>query len=258
MSRVQVQSGNAADEVGAGTMVFVGPTLTADEVRARLPGALVLPPVAVGDVLALAMQRRPPARVAIIDGYFERMAAVWHKEILVALARGISVWGAASMGALRAAELAPMGMIGVGAVYRAYARGELIADDEVAVAHLPAAHGFQAISDALVDLRWQLAAARRQRRISARTQARLIELAQARFYRDRTWSALLDDARLAGLPARELAALAAVPRRSRKAADARLLLARLAREPARPPKARPSVPRTWALRQLEQLIRSRS
>ena len=39
-------------------------------------------------------------RIAIIDGYFERMAAVWHKEILVALERGIAVWGAASMGAL--------------------------------------------------------------------------------------------------------------------------------------------------------------
>jgi hypothetical protein len=247
-----------ADGVGGRTVVFVGPTLAADEVRTRLPTAIVMPPVAVGDVLALATRRRPPACIAIIDGYFERMAAVWHKEILVALARGISVWGAASMGALRAAELAPMGMIGVGAVYRAYARGELVADDEVAVAHLPAEHGFQAVSDALVDVRWQLATARRQRRISAGTHARLIELAQARFYRDRTWNTLLDDARLAGLPGRELAALAAVPRRSRKAADARLLLARLARAPVRPPKPGVSVPRTWALRQLEQLIRSRS
>ena len=105
----------------------------------------MLPPVAVGDVLALA-RRRGVARIAIIDGYFERMAAVWHKEILLALERGIAVWGAASMGALRAAELAPFGMIGVGAIYRAFARGALVADDEVAVAHLPAEYGYRATS----------------------------------------------------------------------------------------------------------------
>ena len=91
-----------------------------------------------------ALREAASRRIAIIDGYFERMAAVWHKEILLALERGIAVWGAASMGALRAAELAPFGMIGVGAIYRAFARGALDADDEVAVAHLPAEHGYRA------------------------------------------------------------------------------------------------------------------
>ena len=38
---------------GSRTIVFVGPTLPAAEVAARLPGARALPPVAVGDVLAL-------------------------------------------------------------------------------------------------------------------------------------------------------------------------------------------------------------
>src|SRR5262249_8598482 len=120
---------------GSRTIVFVGPTLPAAEIAARLPGARALPPVAVGDVLAL-LRRRGAARIAIIDGAFEHMAAVWHKEILLAIERGIAVWGAASMGALRAAELAPFGMRGVGAIYRAFAAGRLVADDEVAVAHL--------------------------------------------------------------------------------------------------------------------------
>src|SRR5262249_50886080 len=66
---------------GSGAIVFVGPTLPAAEVAARLPGARVLPPVAVGDVLAL--RRRSVRRIAIIDGAFEHMAAVWHKEILL-------------------------------------------------------------------------------------------------------------------------------------------------------------------------------
>ena len=84
--------------------------------------------------------------------------------------------------------------------------------------------------------------------LSARTRALLLELARARFYRDRSWHALVEDGRAAGLPARQLAALAAWPKPDRKAADARLLLRRL-RAPA-PRGRRLRVPRTWALRQL--------
>lgn len=233
------------------TIIFLGPTLAANEVS--VPGAEVRPPAAVGDILALALAKRPPARIALIDGYFERMAAVWHKEILLALERGIVVYGAASMGALRAAELARFGMIGVGAIYKAFARGELTRDDEVAVAHLPATQGYRAISTALVDLRYGLELAARAHVITARTRSRLIELAATRFYRDRTWSQLVADARAAKVSTTSLEAwLASAPVPSRKAADARQLLAVLARPAPRPRRTGrgPVVPRTWALRQL--------
>lgn len=234
------------------TLIFIGPTLAAAEVRARLPAAIVLPPAAVGDILR-ASRRKDVRRIALVDGYFERMAAVWHKEILLALERGIAVWGASSMGALRAAELAPFGMIGVGSIFKAFASGALVADDEVAVAHLPAEQGYRAISDALVNLRADLARAVKAHAIDARTRDGLIELARARFYRERSWAQLISDGRAAGL---DVAALAALPRRDRKADDARLLLRRLAADHGkRPPKLR--VPRTWALRQLQALDRKR-
>jgi hypothetical protein len=230
------------------TVVFVGPTLAAAEIALpdALPGVIVRPPVAVGDVLALVQARRRPTRIAIVDGYFERMAAVWHKEILLALERGIEVWGAASMGALRAAELAPFGMLGVGAVYRAYRGGQLVADDEVAVAHLPAEYGFRPTSEALVNLREGLA---RAPMLSARTRAVLLERARATFYRERTWERLIAEGRALGLPGRQLDALARWPKPDRKAADARLLVRRLAATRRRRP-PRIAVPRTWALRQL--------
>jgi hypothetical protein len=162
------------------------------------------------------------------------------------------VWGAASMGALRAAELAPFGMIGVGAIYEGFARGRLVADDEVAVAHLPAEYGYRATSDALVNLRDGIA---RAPMLSAKTRTLLVELARARFYRERAWATLVADARAAGLPRRQLEALAAWPKPDRKAADARLLLRRLAATPVKRP-ARLAVPRTWALRQLEAWTRT--
>ena len=99
-----------------------------------------------------------PRAIGIVDGYFERVPAVWHKEILWAMAQGIHVFGGASMGALRAAELAAFGMEGVGGIFDAYQRGELEDDDEVAVAHGPAEDGYRALSEAMVNIRATLAA----------------------------------------------------------------------------------------------------
>ena len=87
-----------------------------------------------------------PQAIGIIDGYFQWAPAVWHKEILWAIQQGVHVFGAASMGALRAAELAPFGMRGVGRIFEAYRDGVLPGsgdepfedDDEVAVVHGPA------------------------------------------------------------------------------------------------------------------------
>lgn len=234
------------------TIVFVGPTLAANEVRDA--GFDVRPPVALGDVLELAMARKRPARIAIIDGYFERMAAVWHKEIGFAIEKGIEVWGAASMGALRAAELAAFGMRGVGTIYRAFARGELTADDEVAVAHLPAEHGYRPISDALVNLRDGIA---RAPMLGDRDRVRLVELAQERFYRERSWQQLISDARAAGIAKHKLAALAAWPKPDRKAADARLLLRRLTRSKPARVRAHLQVPRTWAFERLVEIVTNR-
>ena len=231
------------------TLVYVGPTLPADEVARLAPGVRVLPPAAVGDVLK-ATRMRGVRRIAIIDGYFERMAAVWHKEILVALERGIAVYGAASMGALRAAELAPFGMIGVGTIAADYARGVLVADDEVAVAHLPAELGYRPVSDALVNIRYGLAQAVKARVIPAAVVPVLVGLAATRFFRERTWAQLFADARAARISIGELEAW---PKPDRKALDARLLLRRLRVDRVRRPR-RIRVPRTWALRQLESLM----
>jgi len=247
------------------TYLFLGPTLPAHVAVAILPDAAILPPVACGDVYRLVRDARP-RRIAIVDGYFERMAAVWHKELIFARERGAEVWGAASMGALRAAELLPFGVRGVGRVYRTFARGARSLtvgpetdDDEVAIVHGPAELGYPALSTAMVDLRAGLAALRERSAISARTHDRLLAAQKARPYRERSWAALLDDADAVALPRRELAALAALAARapSVKAADARALLRRLARTPPRRVPG-PRVPRTWFWRQLCAIVDSES
>ena len=131
--------------------VFVGPTLPRSDVVARLD-AICLPPVAQGDVLR-AVRRYGPRAVGLIDGVFGGAPAVWHKEILWAVREGVAVFGGASMGALRAAELHGFGMRGVGRIFEAYRDGRLEDDDEVAVIHGPAELGFMPLSEPMVTIR---------------------------------------------------------------------------------------------------------
>jgi hypothetical protein len=209
-------------------VVFLGPTLP---VRAAARGldADYRPPAARGDVHRAV---RDGARViGIVDGYFRQTPAVLHKEILWAMAEGAQVLGAASMGALRAAELDGFGMTGVGWVYHAFRDGRLTGDDEVAVAHGPAAAGYPAISEAMVNIRRTLAAAARAGVIEPDTRARLAAAAKALYYPDRSWDRLLDPACGHGVAGEALAALGAwLPegRVDRKRADALGLLEHIA------------------------------
>ena len=240
-------------------MVFLGPSLPLASAR-RLLDATYLPPAAMGDVYRALARRPRPRRIAIIDGYFERMAAPWHKEILWALQRGVAMYGAASMGALRAAELEAFGMIGVGRIFAAYRSGRLTDDDEVAVLHGPASHGFAPASEAMVNVRAGLALARSTGVIGGRAHAALLDLAKAQFYRERSWDTVIAGGRSAGLPRRQLDALAALIARrppDAKAMDARMLLRRLAREPPavrRAPPGRARMADTWFWRRFVEVI----
>ena len=170
------------------TYLFVGPTLPQAEIGA-LCDFVCLPPAAQGDVLHLAKTR--PRAIGIIDGYFDGVPAVWHKEILWALTQGIHVFGSASMGALRAAELYQFGMRGVGRIFAAYAAGELEDDDEVAVMHGPAPAGYVTLSEPMVNIRATLEAAERAGIVTAATRAMLIERGKGLFYQERSWERVL-------------------------------------------------------------------
>jgi hypothetical protein len=186
------------------TCVFIGPSITLEDARHELD-ATYLPPVSEGDIIRLASSD-PPQTIGIIDGYFENVPSVWHKEILFAMKRGIHVFGAASMGALRAAELHPFGMEGVGAIFEAYRDGLIEDDDEVAVIHGPAELGYPALSEAMVNIRRTLSDALSHHVIGQASYQRLEELAKALPYKDRNYANLMNLAREYGLDRRELEA----------------------------------------------------
>lgn len=222
-------------------VAFLGPSLPADEAR-RIAPCRVLPPARAGDVLAV-LPRRPLA-IALVDGLFDSTPSVWHRELLAALDAGVAVFGAASMGALRAAELSRHGVVGVGRVFQGYRDGALLDDGEVALLHADAGHGFRPFTLPLVQVRAAAEAARTAGALSRAGARRLLGAAAGLPYARRTWPAVLDAAGLAGAERARLAPiLQGAP--DVKAEDARACLAAAAafaraRRAGAPPPPRPA------------------
>ena len=151
-------------------VVFLGPTLPRDR-GARLPPGALSATGRTGIRLSGCMLAYSRRAIVLIDGAFAKVPAVRHKEILWALSRGIEVYGAASMGALRAAELSAVGMRGYGLIYRWYRAVPFANDDEVAVAMTPSELGAQALSEALINMRLTLRRARAGRPYARRHEA---------------------------------------------------------------------------------------
>jgi hypothetical protein len=175
-------------------LVFLGPTLPLVDAAAILD-CTFLPPAAQGDVLLAAHAFRPRAMV-LIDGQFEDRPAVRHKEILWAMAHGIIMVGAASMGALRAAELSKFGMIGVGLIYRWYRRWPLAPDDAVAVHSAPPELGFLPLTDSMIDLQLTFSSLMRRNLITPKERNRMTSIARGINFRDRSIEKIIGEAGL--------------------------------------------------------------
>jgi hypothetical protein len=169
-------------------VIFAGPSLPPAH-RSPDPALEWRPPVKQGEVYEAALTR--PAIIGITDGYFEVTPTVWHKEILWAMTQGIHVYGSASIGALRAAELDTFGMSGVGRIYESFRAGTLEDDDEVAVLHGPEELGYPSLTEAMVNIRATLDKAVAEGVFDPPLAARLTEIGKRLFYKERTWDLIL-------------------------------------------------------------------
>lgn len=169
-------------------VVYVGPSVSRREAATALSGADLRPPIRRWD---LYRDREAGSSVfVILDGVFFQQQAVSPREILDVIADGGLVVGASSMGALRAAECWPAGMIGVGTIYRLFRRGHLTSDDEVAVAFAPET-GDHLVSVPLVNVRYAASQAVRRGWMDREPACRLVRAAAETFYAERSWPALL-------------------------------------------------------------------
>lgn len=168
--------------------VFAGPSLSPS---APVPKNLVrlLPPARYGDVFRAVCNGA--SAIGIVDGVFETEQAVWHREILWALSRRIPVYGAASMGALRALETESFGMLGIGTIFQWYQTGRIEDDEEVAVLHSPVELGYRPMTEASVNVRASLDRAIEEGICSDEEASLALAAAKSVYYKERSRDVLL-------------------------------------------------------------------
>ncbi len=221
-----MQTSDSARERCSDTLVFLGPSLELSAAR-QLLSAEFRPPIRRGDLPRAAQQGA--RRIAIIDGEFGQALSVSILEVRAAIRSGLEVWGASSMGALRAAECWTIGMQGVGWVYEQYRDGAIQADDEVALI-FDASSG-AARTTPLVNMRWSAQQAAEAGALSATAAAELLAFVATLRYEQRSYACLrrLAPPQLAPAVTALLDWVSAHPERAdRKRLDASELLRRLA------------------------------
>lgn len=169
-------------------IAFVGPSIPRDLAASLCPGLDLRPPIRRGDLYR--ERERGAWGFLIVDGVFMAEQAVSPREVVDVLADGALVIGAASMGALRAADCWPAGAVGVGVIYRLYRWGILESDEEVAVAVRTDGSDLPA-SVPLVNVRHAVARAVRRRLLDRQMARAIVEEAASIFYPQRTWREVL-------------------------------------------------------------------
>jgi len=204
-------------------VLFAGPSLWGASYDPY--GLVVRPPARQGDLHRAVLEGADA--IGLVDGVFGFVPSVWHKEILFALKQGVRVLGAASLGALRAAECAPFGMEAIGPIARSYRDGHRIEDADVCLAHAPGELDFMPLSEPLVDVEATVVAMA-GRGLATQSEARdLLAAAQSIYFADRTVDEIVSTA---GLP--HLRAAYREARIGAKTADALLLIEHLRALPA--------------------------
>jgi len=178
-------------------VIFLGPSLPVAEAKEILD-AIYLPPAKQSDLLS-AVTTYNPDIIGLIDGVFLSLPSVWHKEILYAIEQGVAVYGASSMGALRAAETDAFGMVGVGEIYQMYASGELIDDDEVVTVHGPEDTGYCRLSEPIVNVRATFRRAKDEEIINNSVCEQLSAIAKSIYFPERTFPAIFRKSATAGI-----------------------------------------------------------
>ena len=171
------------------TIVFLGPSIALARAKRTLPDAEYRPPIKRGDLDDVPSG----AIVGIIDGVFAQTLAISPGEIRHAIERGVITYGAASMGALRAAEVSKV--IGVGRVFEMYSTGTIERDDEVAVMFDPDTH--RPLTEPLVNVRYAVERLVRSATLARSAGDAIIESCARLHYTQRSYRNILSNSTLA-------------------------------------------------------------
>lgn len=164
--------------------LFAGPSMAALSTGIDLEDITLLPPAKRGDIHTLVDEHKPGV-ILLVDGVFFQSPAVGHSELLQAIQQGWSVWGASSMGAIRAYELREHDMRGFGRVFNEFFKHDDLGDDEMALLHSPAPH-YWPITEALINIRLFLHDQVKEETLSSESANQVIAEMKSQYFGDRT------------------------------------------------------------------------
>ena len=167
--------------------MFAGPSLLLED-RIPVDGVTYLSPASRGDIDRAS---RLYDALLLIDGVFHHDLAPSPNECYHAT-KTTNMFGASSMGALRAAECWPYGFTPLGAIARWYIREKIDGDDEVAVLTHPQTHA--ALTVPSVNARYVAWLAYRRGILNRAEAQQFVLNARAVYYMDRSWEDIIDSA----------------------------------------------------------------
>jgi TfuA protein len=171
-------------------IIFLGPSLTHEKAR-QIFQADFRGPAKKGDLLRVSSIVDNTTIVCLVDALFLQDYPPSPIEVYqLMLNKNIKLFGAASLGALRAVELEKFGMIGIGKIFELYKKGKLTADDEVAVTFVEGKHQLQ--SEAMIDIRFNLFLAYRMGIINEITKKTITKVAKSIYFPYRNYTDILD------------------------------------------------------------------
>lgn len=171
-------------------IIFLGPSLSHEKAR-KIFQADFRGPAKKGDLLRASGDIDDSTIVCLVDALFLQDYPPSPIEVYqLMLNKNIKLYGAASLGALRAVELEKFGMIGMGKIFELYKKGKLTADDEVAVTFVEGEHQLQ--SEAMIDIRFNLFLAHRMGIINEITKKIIAKVAKNIYFPYRNYTDILD------------------------------------------------------------------
>ncbi len=163
-------------------IVFGGPSLQLIPAT-QLSQIEVLPPIKRGDLDCFMSVA--PGTILISDGLFGGTLSISPMECRTLIEKGWRLFGTASIGAIRAAELWSVGMVGIGTIYHLF-RSEQIEDDtEVCVAYNP--ETYQELTLSTVQIRSAISHCTSLQTLDAN---RVLEISKKIYWRERSPSRL--------------------------------------------------------------------
>ena len=168
-------------------IIFLGPSLEINKAK-KIINADFKPPAKKGDFINLSLLR-DKRDIVLIDGVFLQEYPPTPIEVFqVVINKNFKVYGASSIGALRAVELEKFGMKGIGKIFELFKKNLINSDDEIAVTFDSEYH---LLSEAMIDIRYNIFLCWKKGIIDKETKQIMVNLAKRIYFPFRNYENII-------------------------------------------------------------------